>query len=70
MGGSAQNGTISLPSERKAKIIRAEDCPGCPFVVICSGPDDKTSTAEIHDTISENPTDAEIIEKAACLKER
>ena len=62
---TVENGVIKF-SGKEAKTARGF-CPGCKLNTICRGPDTKTDTAEIHNTISEDPTDVEILAQAACL---
>lgn len=66
-----ENGIISLPKGIKPVVISKDRCPSCAYFAnaSCSGPESKTSTATIHDSISFNPTDAQILANAKCLRE-
>lgn len=62
-----ENGRI-LFSNEEFKIVK-DSCNTCPFENVCGGLDNKITGADIYPNCVEDPTDEDILEGAACLKQ-
>ena len=60
-----ENSTIKFSAEEIKKA--GEFCQSCPLNVACEGPDKKTDSAVIHDSVAFKPSDREILNQASCL---
>jgi hypothetical protein len=61
---------IRFNSKEAGEHVRYNVCWMCPLHPACSGPDEKTGVAVIHDSIGIKHSDEQILNEASCLKQK